>query len=140
MTPYAVVRARYPAGTGCACTTCERTSKGARFGSTQYRPCARAAAAGESTTWLKLRRSALNRPATNRPNANAADSSGVEKVEKNSAIAVTTESSTNVSQTALSMAGSAAGASQPSLADGSAHDMRASTTYRAAVMIARLTA
>src|ERR1700681_2404900 len=129
MTPYAAVRARYAAGTGSACTTCERTSNGARFGRTQYMPCARAAAAGEFTTWLKLRRSALNRPATNRPNANAADSSGDENVEKNSAIAVTMASSTKVSQTAFSMAGSTAGASQPSLANGSSvHDMRASTT------------
>src|SRR5580765_2865357 len=100
-----------------------------------------AAATGDSTNWLKLRRSALNRPATNSPKVKAADSSGVENVEKNTAIAVTIDSSAKVSQTALSMRGSIAGASQAARAPGSTNDaMTASTRVSAAAITARLTA
>ena len=61
---------------------------------------------------MKLRRSALNRPATKKPNVSAADSIGVENVEKNTAIAVTTDSSTKVSAIDFRSAGSSAGRSQ----------------------------
>ena len=86
------------------------------------------AAAGESTTWSKFRRSALKWPATKNPNVSAAESIGVEKVEKNSAIAVTSISSTKMSAIALSSAGSSAGASHAAATSGSApHAMYAST-------------
>ena len=53
------------------------------------------------------------RPATNRPKVSAADSMGVEKVEKNSAIAVTMASSQKVRANAFSISGSSAGRSHP---------------------------
>ena len=77
-------------------------------------------ATGDSITWLKFRRSALKRPATNSANVNAADRIGVENVEKNTAMAVTIDSSQNVSRKAVSIAGSSAGRSQPASASGGA--------------------
>jgi hypothetical protein len=71
-------------------------------------------------TWLKLRRSALNRPATNSANVNAADRIGVENVEKKTAIAVTMASSQKVIRNAFNMAGSSAGRSQPAATPGCA--------------------
>ena len=60
----------------------------------------------------KLRRSALKCPTRKKPKVSAAESSGVENVEKNSAIAVTSISSTKISAIAFSSRGSIAGASQ----------------------------
>src|SRR6187549_3654960 len=101
-----------PASTGRLWTTWAFTSNVARFGSTQYSPRANCAANGDWTTCSKFRRSALKWPAIHSAKVNAADRIGVENVEKNKAIAVTTESSTRMSPTALRMRGSEGGTSQ----------------------------
>jgi hypothetical protein len=54
----------------------------------------------------------------NSPNVKAAERSGVEKVEKNSASAVIIASSTKVSPNAMSIIGSSAGRSVTTLAAG----------------------
>src|SRR6187397_2740679 len=110
----------YDAVTGWPCTTCARTSNGDRFGSTQYNAVVSPLASGDSMTWLKLRRSVLNRPAMNSPNVKAADRIGVENVEKKTAMAVTMASSQNVIRNAFNMAGSIAGRSHPATAEGCA--------------------
>ena len=66
-------------------------------------------AACESTISPKLRKSVLKWPITHRPTVSPADRNGLEKVEKNRAMAVTSVSSMPISRMALSIAGSAAG-------------------------------
>src|SRR5262245_45162921 len=100
-----------PASTGRPWTTWAFTSKVARFGSTQYSPRASCAANGDWTTCSKFRRSALKWPATHSAKVKAAERIGGENVEKNNAMAVTTDSSTTISATAFRIRGSEGGTS-----------------------------
>ena len=70
------------------------------------RPC------GSRTTAPKLRRSSLKWPITQSPTVSTAERNGLENVEKNSAIAVTSISSIMISTIAFSIAGSVGGAGQ----------------------------
>ncbi len=77
----------------------------------------------------------------NSPKVKAADRIGDENVEKNSAIAVRIINSRRISSSAFNIAGSRAGASQACCTSaGTPHRMYASTAYKAAAMIATLTA
>ena len=77
----------------------------------------------------------------NSPKVSVADRIGVEKVEKNSAIAVTIESSTKMSATAFSTAGSSTGASSVLIRlAGPTQRMHASTKYKATAITERFTA
>ena len=76
----------------------------------------------------------------NRPKVNAAERIGVENVEKNSAIAVISISSTRINPTASTSAGSSAGASHARCTSAlTPQAMDNSTAYRAAAITATFT-